>query len=698
MEQQKCPTCQAILEEGVNRCNNCEEQTNKIVEKENKQSIKLPFNKVFLMSGSIAVIIIAIICIFVFKGSSTSEQLVYFKDGELHSLGMKNQEPIQLSNENNGDADYMSEFHILFSKDKRYVFYPDNMSDYNDSTYYWRDLTKDNSKADSSTRVDSEVHGDGFLTQDGNKFFYIKGSENRLYVYDRKSGEKSKLDDEVENFYVNEAGDYVVYRTYENEESHIYEMTVKNMKGTKTKLDVNSYIYYADMDNKSILYEKEGTMYIKEYNKEKTKIVSDSIYLPEIYNTNTFYYIKSEEVTSKLIDLVEDDLPSSDAEVTEPVYPDYPESPDYPDESDYGVQQWVDSVYGDEKNPDTGEWGYWETSVDYDAYEKAYAEYETQYEQWEEEYSKLDNEYDEAWDKYSAYLESKELREQLASEDNAITYVKYSLYFVNKGKEALVASNVSSSYEYSSSDIPFIMYKKMSDEEYNKQKLSTLIEEIGWYDVDDFIGELIDNIGYIQVPGNEVFVAYGEKEQAIDVEAVDIYNYRVDKNGNIYLLTDYDEEKEKGILMTIEVKDGVISKAKVVDEDVSLLPYEFNSRDMYYFKNYKDGSGDMYLAGKLVAEDVYVHSLYTFDDGQLLYYKDYSLNKYRGTLTLNKNGKETKISDDAAMFVPLDDHYIAFLYDYNNERNRGELMLYTGKGKPTLMDTDVSTIFGGSYY
>lgn len=703
-KQNKCTKCNANLEDGMERCKHCDQNSNVVVETENKinqvnkVNKKKPFNKAFLLYGSVAIAIIVIITsILLFNSSSTSEKIVYIRDGELHALSMKNQKPIQLSEEINKQTEYISESHILKSEDGRYIFYPDSMSDYNDSTYYWMDLSKDNSQSQSSIRVDSEVHGDNYLTKEGSKFFYIKGSENRLYLYDRKTGEKSKLDDEVEAFYVNESGDYLVYRTYENDETILYEMTIKNMTGTKTKLDVDSYIYYADMKNKTILYEKEGTIYVKEHKKEKSKVISDFMYLPEIYSANSFYYIKSEEVTSKLIDLIDDDLATTDTEVTEPVYPDFPESPDYPVESDYEVQIWVDSSYGDEQNPETNEWGYWETSFDSDAYDKAYEEYESKYDEWDDEYTRLENEYYAAIDMYDAKLEREQLREELENEENAITYEQYYLHYVNNGTDTLVASNISTSFQFSSSDIPLVIYNKMSVTEKNKQKLSSLIEELGWYGVEDFISSIKDDTDSIQVVGSEVYVAYGEKEQVLDIESEVIYSYKADIDGNIYMLTDFNFDKEEGILMKVALKDEKLSKAVIVDEDVALMPYDFKNTNIYYFKNYKDGSGDMYLAGKLLAEDVYVHSLYAYEDGQLLYYKDYSNNKYRGTLTLYKNGKETKISDDASMYIPIDKNHIAFLFDYNNDRNKGDLMLYTGNAKPTLVDADVSYIFGSIY-
>lgn len=104
-------------------------------------------------------------------------------------------------------------------------------------TYYWRDLTAANKKNDTATKIDSEIIFRPYLTNDGNKFYYTKGDDQRLYVYDRKTGEKSKLDDSVQLFFINKAGNYLIYVVLEDEKYYLYEMTMKGLTGEKNKID-----------------------------------------------------------------------------------------------------------------------------------------------------------------------------------------------------------------------------------------------------------------------------------------------------------------------------------------------------------------------------------------------------------------------------------------------------------------------------
>lgn len=74
-----------------------------------------------------------------------------------------------------------------------------------------------------------------------------------------------------------------------------------------------------------------------------------------------------------------------------------------------------------------------------------------------------------------------------------------------------------------------------------------------------------------------------------------------------------------------------------------------------------------------------------------LFYTDYSDSKSEGTLNLYKNGKVTKVADDArdAMFLECGD--ILYLADYSSNRGEGDLYRFTGK-KSEKIDEDVQGI------
>lgn len=666
-----------------------------------KWPFPFPYKPIYLYSAlaTVAAVLLLVIALSV-SGSPSGKHLVYIKDRELQYTDLSAINPFEMTDrldyENywyGDDYEGLSRY-ILTSDNGRYVFYPDRF-DYDGTTYFWRDLKADNSASGSATKIDSEINQVPRITKNGDKMFYIKGDDARLYVYDRKSGDRNKLADDVRSFYVNESGTYLVYNTFFDGESAIYEMTLKKLEGERNKLDSDSTIQRAYPDDRVVYYLKEDILYRKEHGKDKERITADVDRVISVIDGKSIYYLKREEVTTNLAGLVQDDFAAGDRELTEPAYPDYPEPPTEPYYSDFATDMWVDSYFGYERHPITNALGYWTEEVDYEAYNEAYDRYFEDYEAWRQEHDRLEMEYNEAYAVYEDKLFRDSLREALNDVANAVTYDSYDLHYWNNGTEELVASDVARGgnfmyYLASSSQSPVVVYQKHSTSTGSNPKLSDLLAEADGRYLEYIIYDLQNRVTAARTVAEETFVAIDGKESIL--EGDEARNWSI-HNNRIYFLDKYDEEKEYGVLTMIPVEKGVLGARVVLDEDVARYRFGNGNNEIYSFKDVKQGSGDLYLDGKVIAMDVHVSSLYNFrDSNTLLYFKDYSQRNEYGTLTMNRGGKEHKIADDVHDFVPIDEKTVAYLTDYSLNRQRGELMLYTGRSKPVLVDSDVTAI------
>lgn len=652
---------------------------------------------VYLYSAIAAVcVVILLAVVFSFAGSSSDKSLFYLKDNEIQHVGLKKPEPMEMTDRldlgNTWLGYHTLAYYIFLSEDGRYVFYPDRF-EYDSSTYYWRDLKAGNAADATAVKIDSEIQYVPHITKDGSKVFYIKGEEHRLYVYDRKSGDRSKLADNVDTFYVNEDGTYLVYETMVEDDYAVYEMTIKKLEGEKNKLDSYATIEWVSPTVTTVYYVKEGNLYKKQKGKDKEKIASDVDRIISVIDDKSMYYLKKEEVTTNLASLIHDDLAAADRDMTEPVYPVYPPEPLIPLYSDFTTEVWVDSYFGYERHPVTNNWGYWRQDTDYDAYNAAYDRYLEEYDAWRQEVNRIEDEYDAAYDAYQDKLFRDRLREALNDESNRVSYNQYNLYYWKEGTEELVASDVAQGGNYSfylaaSDSSPVVVYQKYSTTSGSKLKLSEVLEDNGYY-LDSILYDLEYRATSSRTTADEAFAAIAGKESILESDKARRWTIRED---GIYFLDDYDYDKEYGALKMIPIEKEALGKPVLLLEDVN--DYRFGEGNKpYAFKDVKQGSGDLYLDGKTIATDVYIYSLTSLQGSDaILFYKDYSERNEHGTLTMYKGGKETKIADDVYGFAPIDEKSIAYLTEYNVNRERGDLMLYNGKGKPVLIDSDVTAI------
>ena len=595
-----------------------------------------------------------------FGGRARNSSLLYFKDKELNFTFLPRVNPITVTDKLFADNDiYMSEMvvqynygTILTSNDGRYIFYPDNLKNDDTCTYYCRDLSRDNSKEDTAVKIDSDIYltDPKVLSDDGRKFFYLKGSDRRFYCYDMR--DKIKIDNDVEYFYINAAGDYTVYI---KTDGTIYEMDLKN-GNQKNKIDSDASIVRVINDANRVYYLKEGTLYLKDRDKDKEKISSDIYTVYSIIDGKGVYYTKYESNTYSLMDYVLDDLYAFDSKLTEPYYPDY---------SDYMVEVWVESYWGSTWNEELEEWGYWDRSVDWDAYDAAVDQY---YEDLEAYNEKLDRDW---------------MREQLI--ENEVTQDNISLYYYDGEKETMITENIAYLNEWS--DLcTAVVYTKydIQDKEVEKFKLSEL------YSVDD-----VWNLAYSFLYSSESVHMAFEGEEISFTETKASSFYFSPKGDALYFLEDYSLDNGYGTLMKMEIKDGKVQSPVKVEDDVSDFRFGNGPESdlLFCFKDEKYGSGDVYVDGKIIATDVYTESLYNYAGSQtIVYLGDYDTDKEKGTLYILRAGKPEKIAEDVSGFVTDGENSIVYIVDYNAKKQKGDAYLYNGSSKPVLIDTGVSAL------
>lgn len=594
-------------------------------------------NSVIALSGVAVIIAIAVLFVINPFKSKKMDSVLYIKDSEINFTFSSNIKPFEITNGfSNSQEDLSSEDYaglesnynyILYNEDKNLMFYPDNIDDDGVGTYYLRNLKSDNTKPDAAIKVDSEISiGNGIkISKDGSKVFYIKGSDKRLYYNHME--DKEKIDSNVDYFYVNDKGDYIVYVT---DDGTIYE---KDIKTNKEKIESKAFIQGVTDDLNKIYYLKDDSLYMKERNKDKVKISSNVKSIVSIINSSGCYYTKEDEINVKLSDYVMDDLAQSDKAMIMPT------------EEKYQTQELVQDPYYDD---------YYNTVTDWDAYNAEY-------------------------DIYNAKLQRDELRDSLSTTDSIMNNTK--LYYYDGTKENLVSENIEDT-TMSTPKSALVLYSKFEKSEVTKVKLSDVLTIA---DVEALVEESKDS-------SSEMYAAIKETETIIKQSKAT--NFRLNYSGTaFYYLDDYSEDENYGTLMEVKLGSNKLATPSKIDDDVNEYRFENESDSVLYFKDVDNESGTMYKAGKSIANDVMIYSVYSFkDSSNLLYFTDFSNSSYNGTLEFLKDGKTKKISDDVNSFVAENESNISYLVDYNNDTSKGDALLYNNSDKPTKIDYDVTKL------
>lgn len=231
----------------------------------------------------------------------------------------------------------------------------------------------------------------------------------------------------------------------------------------------------------------------------------------------------------------------------------------------------------------------------------------------------------------------------------------------------------------------------------------------GDLDYDDLMDLMDDDMSYeeamiellTEVSGKGIaYIGINGKAGKVKLEDEISCLYLSGNGKTMYALVDVDDGE--GTLMKASVSGNKVKSFKEVDTDVAANYVEgFVYADTYfglkevpdanfgnlfvYFKDVKNGEGELFINGKSAADDVATSGLlYNPGKKAVMFYMD--MKDGEGTLCMHNGSKLTEIAEDVVGYSIHRNGDVAFKTDYKN----GEftLNLYTGKVK--LVAEDVS--------
>lgn len=451
--------------------------------------------------------------------------------------------------------------------------------------------------------------------------------EGKLYQHNLK--EKDKLASNVEGFQASKDGKIVVWL---DSDDKAYIMKIGK---DKEKIDSNiSEILYVTEDCKTVWYMRDDILYKKEIGKDKQKVAGDVARVVHIYDSGKAYFLKEETKNLMLQDYVVDDKKETDALMQEPIYPSL---------SDYLNL--------------------------YDTYEEAYEAYD----QACDAYYDARNEW---WDKEDRDY----LREQL--ETASYEYQVYNLYYYNGKQVQTVSKEVSRNTMDYAMDKAVISYGVTR--RVNSEKMT--LSEINYiYEIRYMIEEMLEQPG-------DFYIAIGAKTTNTGIDNAG--DCAIAADGSMaYILNDMDYDTQEGTLYQVVISKDKVKKATKVASDVYAYGIIFVGGDkLAYLKQVKNECGDLYVGKKKVDSGVVEYSATYYKELKAILYKtDWDDEDDSYTLMQYKDGKVTEIAEDVASFAVTPNGYIAYLCDYNQNRDEGDLYLYN-KRKSKLIDDEVTCI------
>ena len=256
------------------------------------------------------------------------------------------------------------------------------------------------------------------------------------------------------------------------------------------------------------------------------------------------------------------------------------------------------------------------------------------------------------------------------------------LYYYDGEKEILISGAMLNESISVAATAPMIIFAESE----NPSPQIAVEEDISVYDVENLIGE--------KMWESYVWVAASETQKTAIADQTAGY-FSVDETGStIYYLDDINASEGVADLYCVEQKDHQFQTANLVDTGVSNWNAGSFGGDLYtYFKDTQNSSGDFYVEGKLVDYDVELYSETTDSKRQMIYYyTDWDDENELGTLKMYDGERVQKVSDDVHTHVVNADGSLLYLYDYNTDREIGELYLYRSEEKNEKITDDVTGI------
>lgn len=627
-EYDHCPNCGATLEKGTV----IQPQTVKKKAVRTKAAFKFPKKLVAIGGACVAVVlIVALVFSLLFKSGNKESYLAYLKDKEIYYTGISKLNPWQVTTELIENVDV--EQSELVQNAYIYAGYIQMSSD-GKLLFYFDKLNEDSEGFSLFYRQANKPEKDPVkIDSDITHYSISESGKTVTYMkgedgtlYQHNLTDKEKIGSDVSGYGVSADGKKLGWL---NKDGDLY---LKYAGKEKEKLESGiNWVKYVNKDMDTIYYMKDDSLYRMVEGKEREKIATDVSKIINVYDSGEIYYTRSDSTEKYFIDYVEDDMKDSDAFMTEPEPPEYP-------------------LY---RNYNT-----------YEEYNTAITQYYTDYEVYKQE--------------QTAYYEKQkrdELRKKLA--EATMSQLTETLYYFD-GKEEIMLSDAFVHREAAAEETPVIVFSLLEQEEIKKLKLS---EIASINDVRDIVEEAGDSL-------YEKYIAV--KDSITEIEQNEAFRLNISPDGKTVYFMDNVSEESYGELYRMKISKDKPQKPELYDSDVyAHYGYCLDNDTYRYYKDVRDGKGDLYINRERIDYDVKIYSDVCQEEaGIVVYLTDWNDEKEYGTLKIFKNGKAVKAADDVHYYSVTSTGEIFYLCNYNLKYYRGELFLYKNS-KIKKIDDDV---------
>lgn len=303
------------------------------VQPEQQPKKQLSRDKKMLLIGGAAVLLL-IVVLFLKENTVNVDNkekayypIAYLKEDILYTYDLKSE--LHKIDKITDDRLYKSEIYeddenaIVFSEDRKKIFYKNNIDTKQNFTLCYEDLKTEDKKIIAEDVCAFKIN------PDGNSCIYVTGDTfggGKLYFYDIKTEKNALISEDVlgmlDDFsYLDIKNNRVIYPKWELDDR-------KNKNGMKTcvyeaSLDGKNEKKIFDYTDQLIFVPESDYIYITKENEEEEGIYSvyqydfknapvligeDAIYITTLKNKKDILYITEKEESVKYIDLVKDDL------------------------------------------------------------------------------------------------------------------------------------------------------------------------------------------------------------------------------------------------------------------------------------------------------------------------------------------------------------------------------------------------------
>ncbi len=619
-----CPQCGNELDDNDLFCCHCgtivkkpevempaENTTEKEASKEAKKHKMLPKKLIAGIVAGVALVVAATIILVTLFAAPKPNYALYIKDGELFYMDIDDREPIEITkNLYDGDAMLFTDSsYAILSDDGDTIFYIDKMKNTANYSLYYRSVSDTEQEP---VKIDSYISR-YYINRDADCITYIKDYDNGcgdLYRHNLES--RDKIASEVTYFSVSSDGKSIVYLDTDNDLYIKYDG--EDRQKTDSEID---RVFYVNQDFDTVYYTKDGSLYKNIIGEEKIRIASDVGDKMQFYESGEIYYVKSQVEDVPLINYVEDNMKEKDAAMKEPAV-------------DAGEEKW--SEYLEKESRDRLRENLNEKTVK--IYNNILCYYDGKKETViTEEYNNFAAISEDApvavFNKYEREEIEKvkitdiEYATDVRNMVDATLYPETKSYIAIKGKMFEIVQDKPTEFRITSDGkaIYFLdnVENKYDDEDkylgragnaYRIDIAENKPHKQELYDknvFEEYVGLSEDNRYFYFKEIDKLNGTLYVDKQKIDTNVLMFY-FKIQENGNVLYMKDWDTEKERG---TLKLYDG---KAREI------------------------------------ADEVYSYEL--TPDGEVVYLRDYSLERVKGDLYIY-DGESECIDYDVSAILPV---------------------------------------------